>query len=126
MASPTSVKMNVNLEELYQLIGERETIKFKQAQQIEQLFEQIGEMSQEIERLRAENAKLKEERDGKLGESPHHDSIRRVLVGVQGQGRGCGDDVSERTDFPSDGISEDGPSGGGEGQIPGIRRSHVR
>lgn len=45
-------KMQTSPEELFALIGEREVIKFKQGLQIQQLYMQIEEMSEEITRLR--------------------------------------------------------------------------
>jgi len=41
-------------EELFMLIGEREVIKYKQAQQIGTLLKQVDEMGKEIEKLREE------------------------------------------------------------------------
>jgi hypothetical protein len=47
-------RLETTPEELFMLIGEREVIKFKQAQEIKQLFKQIDEMGKEIEKLREE------------------------------------------------------------------------
>jgi len=47
-------QFNVNIEELYMLIGEREVIKFKLGQKIAQLNLQINEMSDVITQLREE------------------------------------------------------------------------
>lgn len=63
-----NIPLNVELEELYMLIGEREVIRFKQQKLIEALHEQIGEMSKVI-------TKLREEKDGKLEQSNHHDTV---------------------------------------------------
>lgn len=113
-----SVPMGVELTELFQLIGEREVIKFKQSQQLETLYKQIDEMAAEITRLRKENEDLKNVR--KLGEPTPDDPIRRFPVGVQGPGRGLGDDVPERPDSTTNRISQDGSSGSGESQTPGV------
>lgn len=54
--------INVSLEELYALIGEREVLKFKLGEQQKQLLQQISEMSDEITRLRTERNQIAEER----------------------------------------------------------------
>lgn len=51
----------VDLKELYMLIGEREVIRYKQQEIIEQLQKQIMEMSEVITKLH------KEKEDGGLG-----------------------------------------------------------
>ena len=78
------IPMQVELEELYKIIGESVVVRHY-------LQKQIFEMSQEIEKLRAEN--------GKLGSAEDNDPIRRVPGGMQGAGRGFGDDVSQ---FPNE------------------------
>ena len=53
----------VTLEEFYQVIGELEIVRRKQSQQLQNLYKQIGEMSQEIGRLRVENGRLDKSKD---------------------------------------------------------------
>jgi hypothetical protein len=45
-------KLEITIEEFYQVIGELEIVRRKQAQQIQALMIQADEMSKEIERLR--------------------------------------------------------------------------
>lgn len=52
----------VTLEELYMLVGERETIRYKQQQQIQTLLDQVDEMAKVITELREERNKIAEER----------------------------------------------------------------
>lgn len=47
-------QINTTPEELFALIGEREFIKYKQQQEIQQLYVQINEMSEEIAKLKEE------------------------------------------------------------------------
>ena len=55
---PNETPFEVTLEEFYQIIGELEVVRRKQAQQLQALYTQIGEMSQEIGRLKVENGRL--------------------------------------------------------------------
>jgi hypothetical protein len=64
-------QLNVTIEEMYTLIGEQYTIRYKLDQVIQAQNKQIEEMSAEITRLR-------EQTDGKLGQSPVDYSIRRI------------------------------------------------
>ena len=45
-------RQEITIEEFYQIIGELETIRRKQGQQIQSLYRQIDEMVAEIARLR--------------------------------------------------------------------------
>jgi uncharacterized coiled-coil protein SlyX len=114
-------------DELFTLIGEREFIKFKQGERIEELLTQISEMSQVITELRAQlKAQAKtiqdltrdeDKQDGRLEQPSHHDAIRRFPSGVQSKGRGCGDDVLVGSVEPAGGIGEAGPLAG---EVPGV------
>lgn len=53
--------LEVSLDELYALVGEREVLKYKLGVQLRQQEEQIFEMSQEITRLREERNRLASE-----------------------------------------------------------------
>ncbi len=44
--------LEIKMEEFYQIVGELETLRRKQAQHIQTLYNQIQEMSAEIQRLR--------------------------------------------------------------------------
>lgn len=50
--------ISVSAEELYTIIGELEVVRRKLLMQTQNLFNQIGEMSAEITRLREENGRL--------------------------------------------------------------------
>ena len=47
-------RIETSPNELFALIGEREFIKFKQAEEIQKLYTQINEMSKTIDELRKE------------------------------------------------------------------------
>jgi len=49
-----SEQIQVTLEEFYQIIGELEVVRRKQTLQLQSLYNQIREMSAEIEELRKE------------------------------------------------------------------------
>jgi hypothetical protein len=50
--------LEITIEEFYQVIGELEVLRRKQAQQIQLLLTQAGEMSQEITKLRSPDGGL--------------------------------------------------------------------
>jgi hypothetical protein len=97
------VNLKTSPEELFTLIGEREFIKYKQQQKIAELYAQIDEMAKTI-------SKLHEELNGRLGKSADNDAIRRVCVGGESSGRGCGDDVLERAVEPTHWLYQAGSS----------------
>lgn len=101
-------RMPIQLEDLYLIIGEREVIRFLQQKQ-------IMEMSKEIERLR-------QELNGKLGQSEDYDPIRHIPRGVQGARSGFVPDVSGLTNQSPSG---DNPSGPFPGEIAGMGRSKL-
>jgi len=45
-------KLEITIEEFYQIVGELEVVRRKQALQLQQLFRQVDEMFAEIQRLR--------------------------------------------------------------------------
>ena len=91
----------VEYEELATMLGDHQVFRVRQGKLIQNLLEQINEMQKEIDRLRGNN--------GKLGEPGPRDTIRRVPLGVQGPGRGLGDDVPERPNDAPDGVDQVGP-----------------
>lgn len=46
-------KLDITLEELYQIVGELEIVRRKQTLQLQQLYKQVDEMMVEISRLRS-------------------------------------------------------------------------
>lgn len=53
-------KLEITIEEFYQIIGELEVVRRKQAQQLQHHLVQADEMSAEIQRLRTPNGGLVE------------------------------------------------------------------
>lgn len=58
-------QLEVTLEEFYQVVGELEMVRRKQAIQLQALYKQIEEMSVEIGKLRDQNGRLAEPEDHK-------------------------------------------------------------
>ena len=58
--------IQIEINDLFSVIGELEVMKRKQGAQLEQLYTQINEMQAEIEKLRAKRSRKKrvEEKEG--------------------------------------------------------------
>ena len=52
-------QVQITIEEFYQVVGELEVLRRKQNQQLQSLFNQVNEMQAEIEKLREENGRLR-------------------------------------------------------------------
>jgi len=92
-----AIPLQVTIEEMYRLVGEQYTLRYK-------LEELAKAQAEEIERLR-------EQLNGKLEQSSPHNAIRPVLSGVQGEGRRRDNLVLGRSNESTDGSSENVPSG---------------
>lgn len=105
----------VNLNDLYMLIGEREVIRYLQQRELERRNKQIVEMSEEITNLR-------QQLNGKLGQSEDNDPIRHLSGRMQGAGFGFGSDVPGQSDESS---SRDNPISPFPSEIAGMGRSNM-
>lgn len=53
-------RLEITIEEFYQIVGELEVLRRKQVLQLQSLFNQVNEMLAEIDRLKVENGRLVE------------------------------------------------------------------
>lgn len=105
----------VNLQDLYLLIGEKETLRFLMQKEIDRQNQQIVEMSEEITNLR-------QQLNGKLGQSEDNDPIRHLSGRMQGAGFGFGSDVPGQSDESSSGNDQTSPF---SSEIAGMGRSNM-
>lgn len=105
----------VNLQDLYLIIGEKETLRFLMQREIDRQNQQIMEMSKEI-------GELRQQLDGKLGQPKDLDPIRRVPSGVQGAGFGFVPNVPGQPNEPSGG---DYPTPAFPSEAPRVGRSNM-
>jgi hypothetical protein len=106
---PQPTPAPINLDEVSLMLGEARINIFIAEKKSRELLKQIEEMAQEITRLRGLNEALRV-KYGELGKPVDLDTIRRFPGGVQGEGRGRGDDVPQRPNVPSDGGDKVCPS----------------